>query len=128
MPDMSKSREGTGNAAVALEERAAFDYAQPAELFTRRNPAAHIAAGTSTGDAVRARARATYRSAITYRRFASVAEAIRFAIEELAPDARAKTVVVVNGERHEPAAVRSLYESADYPLLAKKTIATVPIY
>jgi hypothetical protein len=128
MPDVVKSREGTGNASAAFEERAAFDYTQPAELFVRRTPAAHVAAGTSTADAKRARSRATHRSAITYRRFASAAEALRFAIEELSPDALAKTVIVVDGERHEPAAVRSLYESADYPLCARKTVAATAIY
>jgi hypothetical protein len=128
MTDMPKSRDGTNNAAAAVDGRAAFDYSEPAELFTRRNPAGHIAAGTSPADAERARARATHRNAIAYRRFESVAEAIRFAIEELPPDALARTVVVVNGERHEPAAIRSLYESADYPLLGSKTTAATPNY
>jgi hypothetical protein len=128
MPDMTKSRDGTDDATAAFEENAAFDYAEPAELFTRRNPAAHIAAGTSPADAERARARATHRNAIDYRRFASVAEAVRYAIEELSPGALTMTVLVVNGERHGPAAIRLLYESADDPLLARSIASATSIY
>jgi hypothetical protein len=127
MADVPDAREDTGTAPGGAETEA-FDYAEPAELFTRRNPAAHIAAGTSPADADRARSRASHRKAIDYRRFASVAEAIRYAIEELAPDALSMTVLVVNGERHGPAAIRLLYESADYPLLARNIASVTPIY
>jgi hypothetical protein len=81
MADVPDAREDTGTAPGGAETEA-FDYAAPAELFTRRNPSAHIAAGTSPADADRARSRASHRKAIAYRRFASGAEAIRYAIEE----------------------------------------------
>lgn len=95
---------------------AAFDYDEPAELFTRRDATPKIAAGRSQADADRARSRATYRNSLAYRRFASAAEAIRYAIEELLPAELAATVLVVNGDRHEPAAIRALYAAAAYPL------------
>lgn len=97
-------------------ESAPFDYAETAELFTRRDPAAQIAAGTSTADAHRARSRSTYRNSLAYRRFASGAEAIRFAIEDLSPRALAASFLVVNGDRHEADAIRTLHASPLYPL------------
>jgi hypothetical protein len=93
-----------------------FDYAEPSELFTRRDSTPKRAAGRSQADADRARSRATYRNALAYRRFASGAEAIRFAIEDLLPAELAATVLVVSGDRHDPAAIRALYASAAYPL------------
>ncbi len=51
-----------------------------------------------------------------YRRFASVAEAIRFAIEET-PRAELRGLAIECGEeRHEGEAIRALYQAADYPL------------
>lgn len=113
MPDVMPL--DTSSSSAGLGEAARFDYAEPAELFTRRDPSAQIAAGTPPADAVRARSRSTYRNSLAYRRFASGAEAIGFAIEELSPRGLAATVLVVNGERHEPAAIRALYASAAYP-------------
>ena len=113
-------------AAPAVEETAAFDYAKPADLFTRRAAGAPIAAGTSAGEAARARSRSTHRNALTYRRFASGAAAIRFAIEDLAPSAFAATVLVVDGERHEAAAIRLLYAGAGYPLRRRPDLSRFP--
>jgi hypothetical protein len=119
MSDAVMPRDETGDPPAGLGETATFDYAEPAELFTRRNAAAHIAAGTSPANANRARSRSVYRNALAYRRFGSGAEAVRFAIEELPPGGLAATVLVVNGDRHEPPAIRALYESADYPRPAR---------
>lgn len=116
MQDAAMTREEARGPPVDSVAAAAFDFAESAELFTRRNPAAQIAAGTSPADAGRALSRATYRNALAYRRFASGAEALRYAIEELPPGALAASVLVVNGDRHDPAAIRALYASADYPL------------
>ena len=116
MQDAVMSREDAGKPPADTGETSAFDFAEPAELFTRRDPAAQIASGTSPADAGRAMSRATYRSALVYRRFASGAKAIRYAIEELSAGALAASVLVVNGDRHDPAAIRALYASADYPL------------
>lgn len=109
-------REGGAAPVPAIANASEFDFAEPAELFTRRNATPKLAAGRSQADADRARSRATYRNALAYRRFASAAEAIRFAIEELTSEALAATVLVVNGDRHEPAAIRAFYAHAAYPL------------
>lgn len=118
MPDVAAPRDDATLADPG--EIARFDYAEAAELFTRRDPAAQIAAGTSPADAHRARSRATYRNSLAYRRFASGAEAIRFAIEDLSPRALAASVLVVNGDRHAADAIRTLHASPDYPLPRRK--------
>ena len=112
----STTRHGGARPMPAIGDAAPFDFAEPAELFTRRNSTPKNAAGRSQADADRARSRATYRNAVAYRRFASAAEAIRFAIEELSSEALAASVLVVNGDRHEPAAIRAIYADAAYPL------------
>jgi hypothetical protein len=53
---------------------------------------------------------------VTYRRFDSGAEAIRFAIEELPSDVLFGTVLEVNEQRFDAAQIRKLYESKAYPL------------
>jgi len=114
MLDVAAPRDEATPTDAAEAER--FDYAEAAELFTRRDPSAQVAAGTSTADAHRARSRSTYRNSLAYRRFASGAEAIRYAIEDLSPRALAASVMVVNGDRHEADAIRTLHASPDYPL------------
>lgn len=107
---------GDAEAVMSAGKPAEFDFAEAAELFTRRDATPKNADGRSPADADRARSRATYRNALSYRRFASAAEAIRFAIEDLLPAELAATVLVVNGDRHDPAAIRTLYACAAYPL------------
>lgn len=53
---------------------------------------------------------------ISYRRFATGAEAIRFAVEELPPLMQRGTVMEVGDDRYEFAEIRALYESDRYPL------------
>ncbi len=53
---------------------------------------------------------------MTYRRFESGAEAVRFAIEELPSDVLFGTVLEVNEQRFDAAQIRKLYDSKDYPL------------
>jgi len=77
-----------------------FDYAAPAEVFACR----------SRGASPRP---------VTYRRFDSGAEAIRFAIEELPSEVLFGTVIEVNEERFEAADIRRLYDSGAYPLQRK---------
>lgn len=86
-----------------------FDYAERAELFTRDGMVAQV----SSADAP---ARSQRRNALTYRRFATGAEAVRFAIEKLPPGHLAATVLVADGDRHEGVTIQDLYTSDAYPL------------
>jgi hypothetical protein len=75
-----------------------FDYCSPAELFTakRKGGSRHQRLG--------------------YRRFATAAEAIRFAVEEF-PAMRALSAwMLVGDERFDSEEIHRLYESDDYPL------------
>jgi hypothetical protein len=80
-----------------------FDYAAPAEVYACR----------SRGSSPRP---------VMYRRFACGAEAIRFAMEELAADVLYGTVIEANEERFDAAAIRRLYESGAYPLLRRAVV------
>ncbi len=79
-----------------------FDYDAPAEVFACR----------SRGSSPRP---------VTYRRFASGAEAVRFAVEELPADLLFGTVIEANEQRFEAAQIRKLYESTAYPLQRRDT-------
>jgi len=74
-----------------------FDYAAPAEVFACRSRGARP-------------------QPVTYRRFDSGAEAIRYAIEQLGSDKMYGTVLEVNEQRFDAAQIRKLYESSAYPL------------
>jgi hypothetical protein len=80
---------------------AAFDYDAEAELFPG---AARPYRGQPVG----------------YRRFASVAEALRFAMEELSPGSLAGAALEVGDERFDSHGMRELYEAADYPLARRE--------
>ena len=75
-----------------------FDYDIPAELYT------------STGQGARSN------KPVTYRRFATSAEAIRFAIEELPQLLQCGTAMEVEDERFEFREIRDLYGNERYPL------------
>ena len=84
-------------AMSANRETSTFDYGVAAELFM----------GKRKGGP---------RQRLTYRRFATAAEAIRFAVEEL-PAVRALGAwMQVGDERFDGDAIQRLYESDDYPL------------
>ena len=75
-----------------------FGYEAPAELYS---------SGSS---------KSSHKHPVSYRRFDSSAEAIRFAIEELPELLQRGTVMEVGDDRFEFADIRALYDSEDYPL------------
>jgi len=74
-----------------------FDYYTPAELFM-----AKLKGGT--------------RKPLSYRRFASAAEAIRFAVEELPAVHTLGAWLQVGDERFDSDDIQRLYENDQYPL------------
>jgi hypothetical protein len=81
----------------ADRETVTFDYGIPAELFIAKSKA-----GT--------------RQPLTYRRFATAAEAIRFAVEELPAVRTLGAWMQVGDQRFDGDDIQRLYESDDYPL------------
>ena len=75
----------------------AFDYNSPAELFMPK----HKGIGR--------------RAAPHYRRFATAAEAIRFAVEEMPAVRTLGAWMQVGDERFDSDEICRLYESSDYP-------------
>mgnify|MGYP001175619797 CR=1 FL=1 len=74
-----------------------FDYDAAAELFPSRNQRSR-------------------RRPIGYKRFGHAADAIRFAIEELAPEFLLGACLEVDEARYNSGEIRRLYDSMDYPL------------
>ena len=74
-----------------------FDYAASAELFM-------------------AKRRHGARQPLSYRRFATAAEAIRFAVEDFPAMRALGAWMLVGDERYDSDEIHRLYESNDYPL------------
>ena len=74
-----------------------FDYDASAELFPGRH-----------------RTRTT--GAVTYKRFAVAAEAIRYAVEMLPATSFSGAYLEANDERFDSQGIRGLYDSDEYPL------------
>lgn len=90
-------------AQSATPEVNGFDYKAPAELFPSR-----VKIG---------------RARIAYRRFASAAEALRFAVEETPASALLGAYIEVNEARLDMREAQRLYDSAAYPLKRKPKAA-----
>jgi Arc/MetJ-type ribon-helix-helix transcriptional regulator len=76
----------------------AFDYDSPAELFIPRHKSIRR------------------RQQIGYRRFATAAEAIRFAVEELPAVRTLGAWMQIGDDRFDSDEICQLYESSGYPL------------
>ena len=84
-----------------IQGLAGFDFSAPAELFPSR------------GNKGRGR--------VTYKRFDTAAEAVRFAVEDVPPAALLGAYLEVNEARFGLQEIQSLYESPAYPLKRRKT-------
>jgi hypothetical protein len=74
-----------------------FDYDAAAELFPTRR-------------------RVPRRQPLSYKRFPRAALAIRYAIEDVAPECLVGACLEVEEQRYSSDDIRRLYESAEYPL------------
>lgn len=81
---------------------ARIDYSRPAELFPSRRYAKALA---------------------RYRRFDTLAEAVRYVIEEQPAAWLVGSTLDCDGGRYEGAAIRALYEAEDFPLQRTKAAA-----
>jgi hypothetical protein len=75
----------------------AFDYDAPAELFSKRGQVAS-------------------RGPMHYRRFATAAQAIRYAVEELPAVLLGGCIMQVDEDRFDARQIRELYDCPAYPL------------
>lgn len=82
---------------AGIERMSDFNYSDPAELYGGSNWSKRPAA-------------------VTYRRFDTAAEAIRYAVEELSDSGRRACVLEVDENRFNHIEIRKLYDSGDYPL------------
>ena len=82
-----------------------FDYGASAELFPSRGKKG--------------------RCQITYKRFDTAAEAIRFAIEDISPSALLGAYIEVDEARFGIHEIQYLYENAAFPLKRRATVSAV---
>jgi hypothetical protein len=59
------------------------------------------------------------RSPVTYHRFETAAEAIRFAIEDLSPMLLNGAILEVDEERYHKDEIRKFYDSKEFPLIRR---------
>jgi hypothetical protein len=79
-----------------------FDYRAPAELFM-------------------AKRKGGARQPLGYRRFATAAEAIRFAVEDFPAVRTLGAWMQIGDERFDSDAIQRLYEASEYPLKRRTT-------
>jgi hypothetical protein len=102
----AKKRRGPGAQTVRpgllLEASMAFDYCLPAELFVGKR-------------------KSRARQQLGYRRFATAAEAIRFAVEDFPAVRTLGAWMQVGDDRFDSEDIHRLYQRGDYPLPRRAT-------
>jgi hypothetical protein len=96
MPNPIQINQAQAQARRQTCDVTGFDFSAPAELFPSRNKKG--------------------RGRITYKRFDTAAEAIRFAVEDMPGSALLGAYVETNETRLCDQDIRALYDSAAYPL------------
>jgi len=91
--------------AVLKCTMAGFDFGAAAELYPTRGR------GVS--------------SIVTYLRFETAAEAIRYAIEELAPALLAGTILEIEERRYHKGQIQALYDSKEFPLTRRIVVKKI---
>jgi hypothetical protein len=94
---MSESTNAESTNLAANATAGEFDYDAAAELFPTRGRASRL-------------------RPLAYKRFARAAHAIRFAMEDVAPELLVGACLEVDERRYGNNDIRRLYESAEYPL------------
>ena len=79
-----------------VSEMEPFDFSAGAEVYASRG-------------------RGVSKRPVTYRRFRTGGEAIRYVMEEMAPEMRVGAVVEAGDARFDAGDIRALYESTEYP-------------
>jgi hypothetical protein len=98
---MLNANKATNHAGERALDLKGFDYSAPAELFPSRGK--------------------RNRGNITYKRFRTAAEGLRFAVEELPVSGLIGACLEVDEARFGHQEMRALYENAAYPLLRRTT-------
>jgi hypothetical protein len=96
MPNPVQINQVQAQARRQTRDLTGFDFSAPAELFPSRNKKG--------------------RGRITYRRFDTAAEAVRFAVEDMPGSALLGAYIETNETRLCDQDIRALYDSAAYPL------------
>lgn len=68
-----------------------------------------------------AKSASTRQKSLSFKRFPQAAEAIRYAVEDLAPKIFSSCSLEVNGEHYFGREIRPLYDSNDFPLPRRHT-------
>ena len=70
---------------------------------------------TAGAEVYASRGRGVSKRPVTYRRFRTGGEAIRYVMEQMAPEMRSGAVVEAGDARFDAGDIRALYASAEYP-------------
>jgi hypothetical protein len=100
-------------ARLARLRRAPF---LPSFAFSKRLPVMAAFSYKTSAELFPAAIRKKKRAGFAYRRFDTAAEAVRFAIEELPADSLNGAYLQVEEARFDQNGIRTLYDSAEFPL------------